>query len=156
MIAKEHNRLVGIFLMIHGGIQALIMLLIGLVYGGIGAAFLLGGRGEAQIMGLVFIVAIAFVIIISLLFLAPQIIGGWKMFKEKPNAKIWGIVGSILACISFPLGTAAGVYGLWFLFGDEGKRFYDNPASPNYLGGANNANDFQYQDNREKQPHSWK
>jgi hypothetical protein len=156
MIAKEHNRLVGIFLMIHGGLQALVMLFLGLIYGGVGVAFLLGGRGEAKFVGLIFIVAIAFVIIISLLFIAPQIIGGWKMFKEKPNAKIWGIVGSILACLNFPLGTAAGVYGLWFLFGDEGKRFYDNPASPGYLGGANSANDFQYQDHREKQPHSWK
>jgi hypothetical protein len=46
------------------------------------------------------------------------------LFKEKPNARIWGIVGSIVACLNFPFGTAAGVYGMWFLFGEEGTQFY--------------------------------
>ncbi|NJM54460.1 MAG: hypothetical protein HC846_14445 [Blastocatellia bacterium] len=156
MTAKEHNRLVGIFLMIHGGIQALIMLLISLIYGGMATAILLGAKNDEKFVGVFLIVAIAFVVIFSLLFLAPQVIGGWKMFKEKPNAKIWGIVGSITACMSFPLGTAAGVYGLWFLFGDYGKQLYDNLTNPNYLGEMNAVNDFQYKDNREYQPHNWK
>lgn len=156
MTAKEHNRLAGIFLMIHGGLQALIMLLMSLIYGGMAMAFILGGKNDEKFVGVFFIIAVAFIVIFSLLFLAPQIIGGWKMLKEKPNAKIWGIIGSITACLSFPLGTAAGVYGLWFLFGEHGKQFYDNPASPNYLGGMNAANDFQYQDKREYQPHNWK
>ena len=34
--------------------------------------------------------------------------------------------------ISFPLGTAAGVYGMWFLFGDEGKRFYLGGGQPQF------------------------
>jgi hypothetical protein len=54
----------------------------------------------------------------------PQIIGGYKLWKERPNARTWGIIGSIVSCLSFPLGTAAGVYGLWFLFGDIGKQYY--------------------------------
>jgi hypothetical protein len=156
MTAKEHNRLVGIFLMIHGGLQALIMGIMGLIYGGVGLAILLGGRNDEKFVGVFFILAIAIIAVFSILFLAPQIIGGWKMFKEKPNAKMWGIAGSILSCMSFPLGTAAGVYGLWFLFGDMGKQIYDNPASPNYLGATNSVNDFQYNQNREHQPHSWK
>lgn len=156
MTAKEHNRLVGIFLMIHGGLQALVMLVLGLIYGVIGGLMAAIGKGEEQVVGVVFIVAVVFLIIFSFLFIAPQIIGGWKMFKEKPNAKIWGIVGSILSCLHFPLGTAAGVYGLWFLFGDLGKQIYDNPASPNYLGEMNAVNDFQYKENRERQPHSWR
>ena len=41
------------------------------------------------------------------------------------------IVGSIVSCLSFPIGTAAGVYGLWFLFGDLGKQFYLG-SSPQY------------------------
>ncbi|MEO7660719.1 MAG: hypothetical protein ABIV48_13980 [Pyrinomonadaceae bacterium] len=125
MVAKEHNKLVGIFLMVHGGLQALIMIFVGLIYGGIGAAILLGGqRGEEKIVGLVFIGMIVFLTILAAIFVIPQILGGYKLLKEKPNARTWGIVGSIIACLSFPLGTAAGVYGLWFLFGDEGKRFY--------------------------------
>ena len=130
MTAKEHNRLVGIFLMAHGGLQAFAMIIICIVYGILGSAMFIGGRqGEEQMVGLVFIAVIVFLAILSLVFVLPQLLGGYKLFKEKPNARTWGIVGSIISCLSFPLGTAAGVYGLWFLFGDEGRRFY--------LGGGN-------------------
>lgn len=125
MTAKEHNRLVGIFLMAHGGLQALVMIFICLIYGGIGIAMLLGGRqGEQQIVGLVFIGMILLIAFIAAIFVGPQIIGGYKLWREKANARTWGIAGSIVSCLSFPIGTAAGVYGLWFLFGEEGKRFY--------------------------------
>ncbi len=124
MTAQEHNRLVGIFLMAHGGLQLLVMVFIGLIYGVIGAAFTIGGQGEQKMMGLVFIAMIAFVVLMSLVIAVPQLLGGYKMYKEKAGARNWGIVGSIISCLSFPIGTAAGVYGLWFLFGDEGKRYY--------------------------------
>lgn len=125
MTAKEHNKLAGIFLMAHGAMQGIVMIILGLVYGVIGSAMLATGKkDEEQIMGAVFIGMVFLLFFISLLFLLPQVIGGWKMFKERPNARGWGIVGSIISLLSFPLGTAAGVYGLWFLFGEEGKRFY--------------------------------
>ncbi len=131
MTAKEHNKLVGIFLMAHGGLQAVVMVILGLVYGVIGAAMLATGKkDEEQIVGAVFIGMVFLLFFISLLFLLPQIIGGWKLIKERPNARGWGIVGSIISLLSFPLGTAAGVYGLWFLFGDEGKRFYLGGGQP--------------------------
>ena len=125
MVAKEHNKLIGIFLMAHGGLQAVIMLFLAVIYGIMGSAMLASARREEQaIVGGVFLGMVALVVVFSLIFTLPQLIGGWKMLKEKPGARTWGIVGSIIACLSFPLGTAAGVYGLWFLFGEEGKRFY--------------------------------
>ena len=129
MTAKEHNKMVGIFLMAHGGLQAAVMVLMCIIYGIIGSAMLVGGsRGEEQMVGAVFIGVILLIFAISLLFVMPQIIGGYKLFKERDGARNWGIVGSSLSVLSFPLGTAVGVYGLWFLFGEDGKRFY--------LGGA--------------------
>lgn len=157
MNTKEHNRLVGIFLMAHGGMQTLIMLLLSAIYGLIGAGiFASAKKQEEQMIGMFFIVVVAAVILFSLLFIIPQIIGGWKMYKESPNARIWGIVGSIVACMSFPLGTAAGVYGLWFLFGEDGKKFYENPQQMNYLGSMNAQDEFQYNANRQHQPHNWR
>lgn len=149
MTAKDHNRLVGIFLMIHGGFQALIMLFLGLIYGGVGAAILFGGKNEEKFVGLFFIIAIAILFLFAAIFVAPQIIGGWKMLKEKPNAKIWGIIGSILACLNFPLGTAAGVYGLWFIFGDQGKQHFLTEGNQNYVGNVNQVRNVH-------EPHSWK
>ncbi len=132
MTAKEQNKLVGIFLMIHGGMQAIVMVFLALIYGGLGAGlFASARRQEEQMIGAIFVMAIIFIGFFSLLFIIPQLLGGWKIYKELPNARMWGIIGSIVACLSFPLGTAAGVFGLVFLFGEEGKRFY--------LGGDNYA-----------------
>jgi hypothetical protein len=147
MTAKEQNRLAGIFLLIHGGLQTLMMLFLCIIYGIFGAAIFFGGRrGEDQMVGLVFVAMVALVFVVSLIFIIPQVIGGWKMYKEQPNARTWGIVGSIMACMSVPLGTAAGVFGLIFLFGDQGKQFYlnENP-NMNYLPNekfATNTSDF--------------
>ena len=53
MTAREHNRLVGLFLMAHGGFQAVIMVLMGVIYGVIGSAMLVGGRqGEDRRRGI--------------------------------------------------------------------------------------------------------
>lgn len=145
MTAKEHNRLVGIFLMAHGGLQALIMVFMCIIYGVLGSAMLIGGKkGEEQMVGAIFIGVIALIFVITLMFVLPQIIGGYKLWKEKANARTWGIVASIISCLSFPLGTAAGVYGLWFLFGDQGKQFY--------LGGMNQV---MFQPPQPPQPNSW-
>jgi len=109
------------------------MLLIGLIYAGIGVGLILGGDGrEDKTVGFVFILVIAFVLVFTAIFFLPQLLGGYKLYKERPNARIWGIIGSMFACISFPLGTAAGVYGMWFLFGDEGKRFYLGGGQPQF------------------------
>jgi hypothetical protein len=136
MNARDHNKLVGIFLMIHGGLQALIMVILSLVYGGVGAVLLTSAkREEEQMVGAIFIGAILFIVVLSVFFVIPQLLGGWKLIKEKPGARTWGIVGSIIALLSFPLGTAAGVYGLWFLFGEQGKQFYlGGAANPNLIG----------------------
>lgn len=143
MTAKEHNKLLGIFLMAHGALQAVGIGIVALIYGGLGTAMLASARrDEEQIMGGVFLVMLVFLVIFGAIFIIPQLLGGWKIFKETPSARTWGIVASIVALLSFPLGTAAGVYGLWFLFGDEGKRFY--------LGGGNRQNMF-----NQPPPNNW-
>ncbi|MDQ3801050.1 MAG: hypothetical protein M3384_16630 [Acidobacteriota bacterium] len=149
MTAKEHNKLVGIFLMAHGALQLLVMVLIALVYGGLGTLFIANARRDEEAMiGVFFIAAIAFAAFFALVLGVPQLVGGWKMIKERPGARTWGIVASIVSCLNFPLGTAAGVYGLWFLFGDEGRRFY--------LGGGGNLHDQQMFNPPPPPPNNWR
>ncbi len=125
MTAKEHNKLVGIFLMIHGALQVFGMIIAIIVMSVLGTSILANSqRREEQFAGTFFLFLTIFIVVFACLILLPQIIGGYKLLKEQANARTWGIIGSILSCLSFPLGTAAGVYGLWFLFGEEGKRFY--------------------------------
>ena len=127
MTAKEHNKLVGIFLLVHGGISALMMIFMVLIYGILGAGLAASAtRQEEQLVGGIFLGVMVLIAVVSVFLIVPQIIGGLKLLKEKSNARTWGIIGSILSLMSFPFGTAVGIYGLWFLFGEEGKRFYLN------------------------------
>lgn len=144
MTAKEHNRLVGIFLMAHGGMQALIIGFVTIIYGILGIALIAGGKqGEEKFVGAAFVGVVIVLAFFTILLTGSQILGGYKLFKERANARTWGIIGSIVSCLSFPVGTAAGVYGLWFLFGEEGKRFY--------LGGSQSQQMFQ----TPPPPNSW-
>jgi len=124
MTGKEHNKLVSIFLLVHAGLQIFGVIIATLIYGGLGTAMLVNARREEeQMIGGIFI-ALMFVVFVSLIFVVPQIVGGWKLFKEKSSGRIWGIIASFVCLISIPFGTAVGIYGLWFLLGEEGKRFY--------------------------------
>ncbi len=135
MIAKDHGKLLGIFHLIQGGLQAFGGIFLALIYGGLGLAFRSNAhKPEEQMMGTIFVI-LAFVLApIILIFAGISLTAGYKLLKEKAGARTWGIVASIFALPSIPLGTALGVYGLWFLLGEEGKRFY--------LGGAQQQNMF--------------
>lgn len=125
MTAKNHGRLVGILLLAHGGLQALALAIVAIVYGAIGVAMLagaLGGDGKPEYFGVFFIVVVALLAIAAILFCGSQILGGYKLLMTRPGGRFWGVIGSIVAVLSFPIGTALGVYGLWVLFGDMGRQ----------------------------------
>ena len=134
MKAKEHNKLAGIFLLVHGGLNLFILLLVGLMYGGIGFFLVNSRKEDEQIGGAIFLGLALLVLFIGSIFAGIQLIAGWKMLKEKSNARTWGIVANVIAVLSFPIGTAVGIHGLWFLFNDLGKTFYlQNDANRNFL-----------------------
>lgn len=131
MTAKDHNKLIGLFFLIWGGLQ-LVGLCIGILFMlGIGGAALSSARSNeaapiAAVFGLTTII-----LVFAMILAIPAIIAGLKMRKENPSAKTWAMVAAILALLNFPLGTALGVYALWFLFGDQGKSFYSGGTSGN-------------------------
>lgn len=138
MTARDHNRLLGIFFLIIGGLSALGGIFIGLLYGGMGALMLSSGRdNEAQTVGGFFLVFSIFVSVLVFAFAIFYLVTGWKIYKESSSGRILGIIASILGLMNFPLGTALGIYGLWFFFGEMGKRFYEGsmasqvPPPPN-------------------------
>lgn len=157
MTAKDHNRLLGIFHLIQGGMQAFSGLLIGIIYGIFGVVFSSSGRPDEQFLGTLFIV-LAFVVAPIILILAGiHLMAGYKCLKEKPGARTWAIISSIISLPGVPLGTALGVYGLWFLFGEEGKNFHLDQANQNYLNEPQQNIPFQTKDTQNTyQPHSWK
>jgi len=125
MTAKDHNKILSILMFVMGGLQLFGGIMVVLIYGGIGTFMLTNARrDDEQMLGGFFIAMALIVGIVILLFAGVALMAGWKMLKEKPGGRTWGIIASIVSLLSFPLGTALGVYGLWFLFGDVGKNFY--------------------------------
>lgn len=73
------------------------------------------------IFGAVF--TVVFYGVLGLIWVLPPALAGWKILKRKPRARLWGIIAAIVLIPVFPLGTALGVYGLWFFFSAEGRKF---------------------------------
>ena len=136
MTAQEHNRLLSIFFFIQGGLQVVVGLFIGIIYGGLGSIFMASGRTEQdQMMGGLFLVLGIAIGIVLLVLAAFTLFTANKVRKVQSIGRTLGIVICILSLFNFPLGTALGVYGLWFFFGDLGKGLYESAAdnySPNY------------------------
>jgi hypothetical protein len=126
MTAKDHSKLLGIFFAIHAALYGFGGLLAMLIYGGMGGYWLANGRNaEERFLGGVFIFAMVVLLLISLVLVVPQILAAFKLIKNKSGARFWAIFAAITSLLSFPLGTALGIYGLWFLFGEQGKQFYN-------------------------------
>lgn len=124
MTGKDHNKLISILLLVKSGLTAFGGLIMVLMYGGLGLFGMSQGKKDDVFIGGIFVVMAVIVGIIVFAIAAVELMAGWKMLKEKPSGRTWGIVASILMLINVPLGTALGIYGLWFLFGDLGKNFY--------------------------------
>ena len=124
MTGKEHNKLLSIFFFVQGGLQLFIGILMTLIYGGIGGAFLAGGhKQEDQMVGGIFVVVAVCIGMIIAAIAAFNLFTGLKLLKERRIGRTLGIIASCFALLNFPLGTALGIYGLWFLIGEIGKNF---------------------------------
>ena len=125
MTARDHAKILGIIFLIFGGLAVLgigFMLIFLLGMGGI-AIFNTGANGDSIPIAVMFLIFGAF-LVFTLLFIIPQLIAGWSLLKGNGRAKGWMIIAAIINILNFPIGTAIGVYALWFAFGDEGKGYF--------------------------------
>ena len=67
-------------------------------------------------------------------FSVPGLIAGVGLIKYRPWARILGIVMSIFNLLTFPHGTAIGVYSMIVLFDQEAVRLLN--GSPTACGGS--------------------
>lgn len=130
MTANDKARLLGLFFWIYTAFNILIVVAIAVLYLGIfGAVFSTvpqkAGDPPPEMIMAILIFAFAFAVVFTVLFSVPKVIAGYGLRKNKPWARTWAIVGSIMACMSFPIGTALGVFGLVFLFSEEGKLYFE-------------------------------
>jgi hypothetical protein len=139
MTANDKARLLGLFFWIYTGFNILIVVFIAVIYLAIfGAVFSSvpqkAGDPPPEIIMAILAAAFIFALVFTIFFSVPKIIAGYGLRKNKPWARVWAIVGSIMACMSFPIGTALGVFGLVFLFSDEGKLYFEQKAMSGQIG----------------------
>lgn len=78
---------------------------------------------EAEfVLSIVANVLIVLFVILSI----PGIIAGMGLLKRKEWARILTLVLSVLHLLSFPLGTAVGVYSIWALVQPENVEAFKN------------------------------
>ena len=130
MTGIEHNKILaigfGMFAAILGFTFLLLMLVSFGVFVTLGISFANetgnGNQAGIGILGGVF--AVIFYVLLGAIFVIPTSLATWKMLKRRRNARNWGIIAAILVAPIMPLGTILGIYGLWFFFSAEGRRFY--------------------------------
>lgn len=132
MTAKEQARLLGLFLWIYAGFNIVLVGVIAFVYIVVFGVLTTqmphrAGDPPPEFMLPFLIVIFAIALVVVVLVSIPKIVAGYGLRNEKPWARIWAIIASIMAAMSFPIGTALGVFGLVFLFGDEGRRYFESP-----------------------------
>ncbi len=131
MTGKQHARLLGLFFWLFTAFNLLIVAVIAVLYISIfGFVFTQApqraGDPDPAVIMTILIAVFAFVLIFTVMFSIPKMVAGYGLRNEKTWARVWSIVACVMAVMSFPLGTALGVYGLIFLLGDEGKRYFES------------------------------
>jgi hypothetical protein len=130
MTPEEHNKTLGICHLAYGGLMLLFMIAMCIFMWVMLSAIPPRPGGPDPEMPLAFFgIMFAFMIIYSLIFFAPSLIAGYAMLKRKNWARTASIVAAVLEVMSFPLGTAVGVYSFWFMFSEAGKSLYGTSAT---------------------------
>ncbi|MFM9905241.1 MAG: hypothetical protein ACKVQJ_11800 [Pyrinomonadaceae bacterium] len=133
MTSEDKAKLLGLFFWLFTGFNVIIVGLIAIIYIGVfGTIFSQmprkAGEPGPEVILPILIVVFLFVFIFTALFSIPKIIAGYGLRNHKPWARIWAIIASVMCCLSFPIGTAIGVFGLIFLLSDDGKNYFENAS----------------------------
>jgi hypothetical protein len=129
MTGEKQARLLGLFFWLFTAFNLVLVVAIAVIYLAIfGVVFSQvperPGEPDAALIMTILVIAFVFAFVFAVLFSVPKVIAGYGLRRGAPWARVWTIIASAMSLLSFPFGTAIGVYGLIFLFGDEGKRYF--------------------------------
>lgn len=137
MTAIQHNKILAVGNAVFAAIIALpilLMMIVGLIaFIGLGVSSAAeSGRNSDALYGIFGgVFAVVFYGLIGAFWIVPLATASWKMFKGRRSARVWGIIAGVTIVLLVPLGTALAIYAFWFLFSEEGKRFYAAPILSN-------------------------
>ena len=120
-----HVKVLGVLYIVFGALGVCAALFLGLSLGIAGgvvgtAADVEDAAVALPIIGIAGTALVVFLLAVSL----PGLITGIGLLKFQPWARIVGIVLAAINLISFPFGTALGIYGLWVLLNKETEALF--------------------------------
>jgi hypothetical protein len=128
MTNEQHNKLVGIGFLVHGGFQLLMGLLFALMFGSF-AALIPNEPGQPAPPRGFFLIFAGFFFIIQAIFAVPSFVAAFAVLKRKSWARLSAIIAAVVSAMNVPIGTAVCVYALWFFFGENWKEVYQPAMS---------------------------
>ena len=120
-----HVKVLGVLYIVFGALGVCAALFLGLSLGIAGgvvgtAADVEDAAVALPIIGIAGTALVVFLLAVSL----PGLVTGIGLLKFQPWARIVGIVLAAINLISFPFGTALGIYGLWVLLNKETEALF--------------------------------
>lgn len=126
-----HVKLLAVLHIVFACLAILVGLGLFVMFGGLAAIVAVTESGSDAFAGMAVLGAIGTFLLVLLLVLSlPGLISGVGLLYMKPWARILGLVVSALNLLSFPFGTALGIYGLWVLVNQETGRLFDQRPAP--------------------------
>jgi hypothetical protein len=113
---RQHIDILGWLFVAGGGLGIVIAVFVFAILGVTGG--LTGDLKAAAMLGSIGL----FVAVLVAVFSLPNIIVGWGLLKRKSWSRVAGLVLGCLGLLSFPFGTALGIYALWTLTKPEAQR----------------------------------
>ncbi|HEX8775132.1 MAG TPA: hypothetical protein VF735_16275 [Pyrinomonadaceae bacterium] len=127
MTNEQHNKTLGILHLVYGALHGLMMLMFVIFFAVIVPVVREGNRTHDGMPFSIYLLIITLISLFGLFYSVPSLVAGYALLKRKSWARMAGIIGSVIAAMSVPLGTALCVYTLWFLFG-QGAHMHDAPS----------------------------
>jgi hypothetical protein len=121
---ETHVKVIGILDIVFGCLAALGALVLLLIFG-IGSAVTGANKTPAWLPGFLAGLGIVFSVFAAL-FAVLFILAGTKLVGHRRSGKVWGIVAACVQLLSFPLGTALGIYALVILTKRETEQLLVN------------------------------
>lgn len=128
---QTHVRLLAVLHIVFACLAIMVGVGLFVMFGGLAALVAVNESGSDAAAGMAVLGVIGTFLLVLLLVLSlPGLIAGIGLLYLKPWAKILGLVVSALDLLSFPFGTALGIYGLWVLVNPETERLFNQrPAA---------------------------
>ncbi len=128
---QSHVKVLAILHIVFSCLAILVGVGLFVLFGGLAALVAANQSGSDAVAGMIALGGIGTFLFALLMVLSlPGLIAGIGLLNMKSWSRVLGLVVSALNLLSFPFGTALGIYGLWVLVNPETDRLFAARPAP--------------------------